>query len=144
MSRARRAVETALVVDLPAPGLARVAITPSSGCSGSCAGCSGCGAGPRVLLAENPINASVGDRVLAVSEPDHGQRIVYALAPAALFFLAYGLTSRLSDLSGHSVAAGCCAFLIGAVCVGVGRSRAGKNTVGWRIIEITNEKGTMP
>lgn len=85
---------------------ALVAIPRASACGEHCASCSGgCkGKGHNVWL-ENPVGATVGDRVLVSATTSSvllGSLFVYFL-PILLFFIGYGVTYSLSNSTGLSI-----------------------------------------
>jgi sigma-E factor negative regulatory protein RseC len=76
-------------------GTAQVQILRQSACSGDCHRCSGCGAVEQTLLvtAQNPIGATVGERVKLRSESApvlKGAAVLYMI-PLLLFFGGYWL-----------------------------------------------------
>ncbi|MCI5753485.1 MAG: SoxR reducing system RseC family protein [Clostridiales bacterium] len=142
-------IEAAYVTAVSGRGRARLLLTPTAACTGCCAGCTGCGAGgPRSVWAENPIDACVGNRVLAV----FGRRarrlraLLGALVPAALFGVGYGLCAACGVDGGRCTAAGCAAFLAGAALAARCLRRGGRLIPPCRIIEITDTdgKGNQP
>ena len=87
--------QTVRVVKLNTDGTAQVMHIRQSACSGDCHKCSGCGAAQQTLLliAENPIGAGVGDKVIVHSQsrPVLIAAAVLYLVPLVLFLAAYVL-----------------------------------------------------
>ena len=98
-------------------GRVQVVLDRQSACSGDCHKCAGCGAAPQSLrvTAENPIGASVGDKVIIRSDsaPVMKGALVLYILPLLLFFGGYALGS-LWNLAGWF---GVAAFLLAIVGV---------------------------
>ena len=76
-------------------GTAQVVLIRESACSGDCQNCSGCGAAKqtRLVTAQNPIGAAVGETVRLRSDTApviQGAAMLYIL-PLLLFFVGYAI-----------------------------------------------------
>ncbi len=96
---------------------AEISVARQSACAHDCHECAGCGGtvAPVRAVAENPIGARAGDKVVVESETRKvfGVILLVYMVPVALFFLAYFAFPLPSD--GARAAAAVCAFFLGIV-----------------------------
>ena len=100
--------QTARVQKIFPDGTAQLIPQTFWGCGGECGRCGGCSS-QTAFLANNPIQAKVGEFVEVQSHLSVWEIVLYLL-PAALFFLGYYLGSLLRWEEG----AACCGFLLGS------------------------------
>lgn len=98
-------------------GTAQVALIRQSACSGDCHKCTGCGAVGQTLtlIAQNPLGAAEGDRVIIRSDtaPVMKGALVLYILPLVLFFLGYAIGAAF----GWGALIGGLAFALGMVGV---------------------------
>lgn len=98
-------------------GTAQVALIRQSACSGDCHKCTGCGAVGQTLtlIAQNPLGAAEGERVIIRSDtaPVMKGALVLYILPLVLFFLGYAMGATF----GWGALIGGLAFALGMVGV---------------------------
>ncbi len=98
---------------------AEIEVQRMSACAHNCAECGGgCSeltrTGPVIALAQNPLGARTGDRVLVESSSKQvlGFAAVVYLLPIGLFFLGFFLAAALGAGQGPAAAVGAVCFLL--------------------------------
>lgn len=129
---------------------AEILVRRQSACGHDCASCGGCGpdnASRVTAVAENPVNARVGDTVRVESESGQvlGMACLLYLVPLVLLFLFYFLATGPLGLSeGGGVACALLGLALGAaVNVLMDRRLRGAGTVRLRITEVLKSCSDM-
>lgn len=99
-------------------GRAEISVVRQSACTHACSECVGCGrtsAAPVRAVADNPIGASAGQKVVVESETRQvlGVILLVYVFPVALFFLGYFVFPLPSE--GARALAAVCAFFLGVI-----------------------------
>lgn len=99
-------------------GRAEISVARQSACTHACSECVGCGrstAAPVRAVAENPIGAQTGQKVVVESATRQvlGVVLLVYVLPVALFFLGY-FTFPLGSEGARALAA-VCAFFLGVI-----------------------------
>ena len=98
---------------------AEISVARQSACAHECHECAGCGgtAAPVRAVADNPIGASVGQKVVVESSSRQvfGVILLVYMLPVLLFFAGYFLSGALTRAEGAHIAAGIIAFFCGVV-----------------------------
>ncbi len=98
-------------------GRVEITVARQSACAHDCHDCAGCGAtaAPVRAIAENPVGARAGQKVVVESETKKivGIALLVYLLPLALFLIGYFAASRAQE--GLRVAISILAFLCGIV-----------------------------
>ncbi len=121
-------------------GKAQISVARQSACAHDCRDCAGCGttAAPVRAVADNPVGAAVGQKVVVESSSKKLlciMLVVYML-PIALFFLGYFCSAGMVS-EGLRYGFGALAFCIGVLCsVLYDRSTRKRGSLSFTVVRI--------
>lgn len=108
--------QIATVEKILSGGKAQISVARQSACAHDCHECAGCGAtaAPVYAVAENPVSAAVGQKVVVESSSKKLFRVmlVVYMLPVALFFLGYFCSAGIHS-EGVRYLIGAAAFCLG-------------------------------
>ena len=135
--------QNAVVTALNADGRASVMVLRGTACGGDCHACGGtCSFKSELTVsADNPVGASVGDKVIISSRSSRiiGASALVYLLPLAAFFIGYAIAAALSLAESAAIIISVGAFLLGCLCVVIINKRViSKRPISFVITEITD------